>query len=288
VAGYSTGVAVLVKQDGWFATHVSSLPQGANPLPTTAIDHLGNEYRVVARREDSLTEIAVINLGDWMQEFEPVKLRAEELEPGAPVMAFTYREQEIGQFLSNENPGLMSPSLRYIPLSKMEFETSLDHIGGALLFDERSRLIGFLGATFRPVVRGQAMENVTQAEELAAQNLGPLGVTVAFSLDASVVNRVVSDLLSPDGEVQHPSIGVFFKNNGGGDGVVLEEVMPDSPAAKAGLQVGDIIVQAAERPVANAIDFATILFRQDPGDVLKIEFLRNETRETVDVAVVAR
>ena len=58
-----------------------------------------------------------------------------------------------------------------------------------------------------------------------------------------------------------------------GEGILLQYVVPDSPAAKAGLQRFDVVVKIDGAPIANASDVAKIVDKT--GDkTVKVEFFR--------------
>jgi len=51
-------------------------------------------------------------------------------------------------------------------------------------------------------------------------------------------------------------------------------VSPNSPAAKAGLKKGDIIIKFSGKAVSNLRDYSNLLKLHKPGDVVDIEYLR--------------
>ncbi|HXE90186.1 MAG TPA: M20/M25/M40 family metallo-hydrolase [Terriglobales bacterium] len=57
-------------------------------------------------------------------------------------------------------------------------------------------------------------------------------------------------------------------------GVRFADVRPGSPAAKAGLLPGDILIQFGETPVKNLYDFTYALRRSKVGDVVEVKVLR--------------
>jgi aminopeptidase YwaD len=60
----------------------------------------------------------------------------------------------------------------------------------------------------------------------------------------------------------------------GGDGMKLDGVREDSPAAKAGLKAGDVIVRLAGRDVKNVYDYTQILGQMNAGQEYEVEVLR--------------
>ena len=70
-------------------------------------------------------------------------------------------------------------------------------------------------------------------------------------------------------------------------GARINAVMPDSPAERAGLAAGDVIVSFAGTPVASLEEFAALLFAQSEGSEVEIVVLRGEER-IVTRAVLGR
>ena len=59
------------------------------------------------------------------------------------------------------------------------------------------------------------------------------------------------------------------------NGVKFSDVKPNSPAAKAGLKAGDILVQFGNKPIKNLYDFTDALRRSKVGDVVEVKVLRD-------------
>jgi len=59
------------------------------------------------------------------------------------------------------------------------------------------------------------------------------------------------------------------------NGVKFSDVRPGSPAAKAGLQAGDILVQFGDKPIHNLYDFTDALRRSKVGDVVDVKVMRD-------------
>jgi membrane-associated protease RseP (regulator of RpoE activity) len=58
-------------------------------------------------------------------------------------------------------------------------------------------------------------------------------------------------------------------------GVKFSDVRPGSPAAKAGLKGGDILIQFGDKPIKNLYDFTDALQRSKVGDVVEVTVLRD-------------
>ncbi|HEY6251593.1 MAG TPA: PDZ domain-containing protein, partial [Candidatus Angelobacter sp.] len=72
------------------------------------------------------------------------------------------------------------------------------------------------------------------------------------------------------------------------NGVKFSDVRPGSPAAKAGLKAGDVLVQFGDRPIKNLYDFTDALRRSKVGDVVEVKVLRGSETITVNVKLEQR
>jgi len=72
------------------------------------------------------------------------------------------------------------------------------------------------------------------------------------------------------------------------DGCQLEFVEEDSPAAKAGLQVGDIVRRIMDEAVDGAAALRRLIGGAKPGDTLRVEIRRAERTMVINVTLEAR
>ncbi len=70
-------------------------------------------------------------------------------------------------------------------------------------------------------------------------------------------------------------------------GVMISSVEADSPAAKAGLEVGDIVTKADGSPVETARDLSRAVRRKDDGEKISLVVTRGKGARTIDVTVAA-
>lgn len=72
------------------------------------------------------------------------------------------------------------------------------------------------------------------------------------------------------------------------EGVRFADVRPDSPADKAGLQAGDVLIQFGEVAIKNLYDFTYALRDSKVGDVVKVKCLREGKTITAEVTLEQR
>ncbi len=64
------------------------------------------------------------------------------------------------------------------------------------------------------------------------------------------------------------------------NGMLISGVRENSPAAKSGLQKGDVIIKFGKHDIKNVYDYTYALQEYKPGDVIEVRFIRNKT-ETI-------
>lgn len=74
-----------------------------------------------------------------------------------------------------------------------------------------------------------------------------------------------------------------YFNVSDGLGVLVSEVIKNSPAEKAGIKAGDVITKVEDREVKNYNDLIRGLNYFDPNDEVEIYLVRDKSKKTVDV-----
>jgi serine protease Do len=103
---------------------------------------------------------------------------------------------------------------------------------------------------------------------------------IGFSIPIDTAKRVLNDLIA-HGRVRRAFLGVvpgevgesFVRSHGDG-GVLVEELLPDSPAEKAGLKVADVILAIDGVPLSSREHFYSLLQTYTPDDRLQLNILR--------------
>ncbi len=92
----------------------------------------------------------------------------------------------------------------------------------------------------------------------------------------------------PSGSKRRVSTGTVPDFAYTGEGVKIGSVVPHSPAAQAGLQAGDVIIQVDDQPVKSLKDYSRVLKQYQPGDTLTLVVLRNQQPLKVFLVLKAR
>jgi serine protease Do len=129
------------------------------------------------------------------------------------------------------------------------------------LFKLLGALVVVAGLGILTVYAQERRDSPPRARELAM--LGGRGVQLGVS---------VRDLDASDAEKQELSGGVW-----------LDDVVPDGPAAKAGLKRSDVIVEFDGEHVRSARQFSRLVQETPPGRAVKATIVRDGKRSTVDI-----
>ena len=119
---------------------------------------------------------------------------------------------------------------------------------------------------------------------------------MGFAIPTQIVKPTV-DTLIRDGKVSHGYIGIgitdvtpenskFFDVTDA-SGAVVTQVEADSPAAKGGLKVGDVIVQLDGQKVADAGKLQVEVGQKRPGTAIKLQVVRDGKEVNVPVTLEA-
>ena len=70
-----------------------------------------------------------------------------------------------------------------------------------------------------------------------------------------------------------------------GDGALVSEVIDDSPAERAGLEAGDVIISYDDKEIDDVEELIEAVRQSDPGDEVEIVLIRNKSKRTLRAQV---
>ena len=135
-----------------------------------------------------------------------------------------------------------------------------------------------------------------------SDKINAAGATKILSLVYMMTDRVATDVSRLEYvEVQQPQTPASGGGGGYGPyfgsvpdfrddlkGVLFADVQTNSPAAKAGLKQGDLLVEFDGKPIQNLYDFTYALRARKPGDVVVVIVKRNGETVKANVTLEAR
>jgi serine protease Do len=120
---------------------------------------------------------------------------------------------------------------------------------------------------------------------------------IGFAMPSNTVISVYNQLIGPEHKVIRGSIGIQFqpvitsavaKMYDATSGVLISSVVPDEPAAKAGLKPYDVIVSIDGKPVKDGDDLVNNISPRKPGTTVTIGYLRNGQKMTATCTIADR
>jgi serine protease Do len=122
-------------------------------------------------------------------------------------------------------------------------------------------------------------------------------VGIGFAIPIDMAERIMADLIE-DGEVARGYLGVLPQDIDESlvkalgletrRGALVAEVSADTPAEKAGLLRGDVVVEVDGRAVTNANDLRNMVAGIDPGQEVAMKVLRDGKPRTLRVELAER
>ncbi|OPZ83718.1 MAG: putative serine protease HtrA [bacterium ADurb.Bin429] len=263
------GTGIIVSADGYILTnyHVAG---DADRTSVTVMHQSGKkEYAAKLIGGDAQLDLAVLKI-------EASSLRAARfgdsnaLKPGEWVMA-------IGNpfgFEHTVSVGVISALGRYLDTSAATRMRDLIQTDAAIN----------PGNSGGPLVnmRGEVI-GINTAVYVGGGNGGPQANSIGFAIPSNRAKKAVEQIRKT-GRVQYPYLGVGFIDITEEmrrelhlpvkQGAVVNKVYPESPAEKAGIQQGDVIVKADGKALFGKDALGSAIAKKGVGDILTLELRR--------------
>lgn len=265
-----TGSGFIISADGLILTN-HHVVDGADEIKVRLTDN--REFTGKVLGSDAKTDIAVVKIEAKDLPYLTMG-NSDELKVGEWVAA-------IGSPFGLDNTvtsGIVSaksrklPSDQYVPFIQTDVAVNPGNSGGPL-FNMKGEVVGinsqifstsggFMGLSFA-IPSNLAMQIKDQLVKNGKVTRGRIGV---------VIQSVTQDLAESFG-MKAPK------------GAIVSQVEKDGPAAKAGLQEGDIITAVNGKAIDDSVDMPVIIGSMAPGSIAKLSIIRNNKDMTLDVKV---
>jgi serine protease Do len=262
------GSGFVLTADGFIMTNAHVI-DGADELLVTLPDQ--REYKARVIGSDKRTDVAVVKVEALG--LLPVKIGdVSRLRVGEWVMA-------IGSPFGLDNTvtaGIVSAKQRdtgdYLPFIQTDVAINPGNSGGPLI-NMRGEVVGI-------------------NSQIYSRSGGFQGISFAIPIDEAVR---VSDQLRTIGRVSRGRIGVQIDQVskevaesiglGQARGALVRGVEPNSPAAKAGLEPGDIIVRFDGKAIERSADLPRLVGNTAPGTASRITIFRRGAQRELNITV---
>lgn len=274
------GSGMIISADGYILTN-NHVVDGADKLEV-AVDTANGSKMHIAKviGRDPLTDVALIKID--VNGLPPAtiadsgKLRVGDivLAAGAPMELAHSVTQGIVSALGRSNIGIVrsGKAAGYENFIQTDASINPGNSGGPLV-DALGRVVGINTAIF----------------SRSGMNAG-----IGFAIPISMALGVVEDLLA-HGKVERGYLGVqikdldaeMSKDLGLTDqgGAVVMMVGSESPAGKAGVEVGDVIVSVAGKRVDDSAALRLIVSSNKPGTKIPLELIRDKKKMTLNATL---
>ena len=257
---HAYGTAFFVTADGYMLTN-HHVVAGADKISVTLNDRTELDATLVG--SDERSDVAVLKVTGKKFPALPIG-DSNSLKVGEPVLA-------IGSpfgFDYSASAGIVSAKSRNfsretsVPFIQTDVALNPGNSGGPL-FNQRGEVIGINSRIF-------------------SGTGGYMGLSFSIPIDAAMD---VYEQLKTNGKVERAYLGIYPQdidrnlaeayNLERPQGALLTRVSPDSPAQKAGLKSGDIILQYNDVQIMEASDLLNLINRARPNDAFRMKIQRN-------------
>ena len=271
----TSGAHGEVEGTGWIydtAGHVVTnyhVVEGTTDTRITFYDQ--SQYPATVIAHDSSTDLAVLKVDAPASKLHPLTLGdSAKMEVGDLVVAigspFGLPETVTSGIVSALNRTISSDNA-YAISGAIQTDAAINHgnSGGPLL-NMRGRVVG--------------IDSQIESEGGGSDGVG-------FAIAADTVRSVVTQLLTT-GKVEHAYIGVAVGPPPNGVGAQIGSIKSGSPAARAGLEAGDVVTSIDGRPITSPNALIGAVNALKPGAKVTIRYTRGGRSKTTTVTLGSR
>jgi putative serine protease PepD len=283
-SGSDTGSGFFIAKNGYIMTnnHVIEAAFLAKAKITVKLSN-NNEYTATVVGRDTSYDLAVLKI-DVSDAPALVLGNSDNVQVGDPVIA-------IGSPLGLQGTvtsGIISAKNRPVT-------TSSDNTAGESSFIDALQT----DAAINPGNSGGPLVDATGAVIGVNSAIASLGSTIdgqpgsiglGFAIPINQA-KTQADQLIKTGTSHHPIVGMSLDSSYPGPGAKIADtasaILPGGPAAKAGLQPGDIILAIDGQEISVADDLIVAIRSHAIGDTVTLKYQRGSVIKSVQVTLVA-
>jgi serine protease Do len=268
----SLGSGFIISKDGYVLTN-NHVVADADEIIVRLSDRSELEAKLIGA--DPRTDVALLKVEG--KDLPIVKIgKSDELKVGSWVLAigspFGFDHSVTAGIVSAKGRSL--PNENYVPFIQTDVAINPGNSGGPL-FNLDGEVIGINSQIF-------------------TRSGGFMGLSFAIPIDVAMS---VADQLKAEGKVSRGWLGVVIQEvnkdlaeSFGLDkpaGALVAQVLEGGPAAKGGLQVGDVILSMNGQPIVLSADLPHLVGALKPGSKIDLDVVRGGTRKTLSMAIGA-
>ena len=248
------GSGVIMSKDGYILTNKHVI-QNADQI-VVALQN-GNIFEASLVGSDNLTDLAVL------------KIRANNL---STIPQNSNRQAHVGDVvLAIGNPYNLGQSVSQGIISAVGRNAVGDSVG-------RQNFIQTDASINRGNSGGALINSAGELVGISTLSIGKTANEIAEGLNFAIPMDIVNDVLQKiirDGRVIRGYFGVQSDiSSSSEEGIVITGVSPNSPAAKAGIQLGDVILKLNNQEGISAREMMQIIANTKPNSTVLVTILR--------------
>jgi len=271
--GGASGTGVIISADGEVVTN-AHVVEGATRVLVRLVGETEARPAILVA-SDTENDLALVRIDGASGLPAAVLAQPNDIQVGDDVVAIGYALDLDGG--PSVTKGIVSALDRTMPVS--------DHVLDGLVQTDAAISSGNSGG---PLVnnRGQVVGINTA---VARGGLSFDANNIGFAIGLSEALPVIDALRSGTAGGPLPFLGVKIDGRSdGGEGALITEVVADSPADQAGVEVGDVVLAVNGTTVNGAGGLIAAIRDAATGDQLSLEIDRGGTRRTIDATLVER
>ena len=264
------GSAFFISKDGYLLTN-HHVVEDASEVTIVLNDRREIDAKVVG--SDARTDVALLKVSG--SNFPSLATgNIDQLKVGQPVLAigspFGFDYSASAGIVSAKSRNMLGETS--VPFIQTDVALNPGNSGGPL-FNQQGQVVGVNSRIF-------------------SGTGGYMGLSFSIPIDVAMD---VADQLKKNGKVTRSYLGVMLQDIDRNlaeayklskpEGLLITQVAPTSPASKAGMRAGDVILKFNGTPISRTSDLLNYLNRTSPNQSINLEVLRDDKPRVISATL---